>query len=185
MRKLFLFMMVTLDGFFAGPDGALDWHNVDDEFNEFADKQLDEVDALLFGRETYQGMAEYWTTPAAKESDPIIANKMNSLPKVVFSRTLEKAEWENSRLVSEHIGEAVADLKRQEGRDLAILGSSDLATSLLEMHLLDELRIMVNPIVLGEGKQLFAGIHGQLPLKLLDTRAFRSGNVLLRYHVLH
>jgi dihydrofolate reductase len=184
MRNLFLFMVVTLDGFFAGPDGALDWHNVDEEFDEFAAKQLDEVDTLLFGRETYQGMAEYWTTPAAKESDPSIANKMNGLPKVVFSRTLEKVEWENSRLVRDHVGEEVADLKRREGRALAILGSSNLATSLLEMGLLDELRIMVNPVVLGEGKHLFAGIHDKLRLRLLNTRSFRSGNVLLQYHVL-
>src|SRR5215813_2951666 len=103
MRNLFLFMMVSLDGFFEGPDHSIDWHNVDEEFNEFAARQLDEVDTLVFGRVTYEGMASYWPTVSAIEDDPVIAGKMNSLPKIVFSRTLEMANWENSRLVKENI----------------------------------------------------------------------------------
>jgi dihydrofolate reductase len=184
MRNLFLFMMVTLDGFFEGPDQSLDWHNVDEEFNDFAIKQLDEIDTLLFGRVTYEGMASYWPTPAAIEDDPIVASKMNSIAKIVVSRTLEKADWENSRLVKDNIAEEVQHLKEQPGRDLAIFGSSDLTTSLLQMGLVDELRIMVAPIVLGRGKRLFAGIDRELHLQLLATTAFRSGNVLLRYRVL-
>ena len=181
MRKVFLFMMVTLDGFFEGPDHEIDWHNVDEEFNDFAIDQLNEVDALLFGRVTYEGMASYWPTQLAIEDDPIIAGKMNAVPKIVFSRTLDKAEWNNSRLVKEHIAEEVSKLKQQQGRDLAIFGSSDLAVSLLQMGLIDELRIMVNPVVLGNGKRLFAGIDEKLNLKLLKSRTFRSGNILLYY----
>jgi dihydrofolate reductase len=181
MRKVFLFMMVTLDGFFEGPDHEIDWHNVDEEFNEFAIGQLNEVDALLFGRVTYQGMASYWPTPFAKENDPIIADKMNTIPKIVFSKTLDKVEWNNSRLVKENIAEEVSQLKQQQGRDLAIFGSANLAVSLLQMGFIDELRIMVNPVVLGNGKPLFTGIHDRLNLKLIKTRTFRSGNVLLYY----
>jgi dihydrofolate reductase len=181
MRKVFLFMMVTLDGFFEGPNHEIDWHNVDEEFNEFAIHQLNEVDTLLFGRVTYEGMASYWPTQFAKENDPIVADKMNTLSKIVFSKTLGKAEWNNSRLVKEHIAEEVSKLKQQQGRDLAIFGSSDLAVSLLQMGLIDELRIMVNPVVLGSGKPLFNGIHEKLNLKLLKTKTFRSGNVLLYY----
>jgi dihydrofolate reductase len=181
MRKVFLFMMVTLDGFFEGPNHDIDWHNVDEEFNEFAIQQLDDVDTLLFGRVTYEGMASYWPTQFAKENDPVVADKMNTVPKIVFSRTLDKAEWNNSRLVKEHIAEEVSKLKQQQGRDLAIFGSSDLAVSLLQMGLIDELRIMVNPVVLGNGKRLFAGIDEKLNLKLLKTQTFRSGNVLLYY----
>jgi dihydrofolate reductase len=181
MRKVFLFMMITLDGFFEGPNHEIDWHNVDEEFNEFAIHQLNEVDTLLFGRVTYEGMASYWPTQFAKEDDPIVADKMNTLPKIVFSKTLEKAEWDNSRLVKEHIAEEVSKLKQQQGSDLAIFGSSDLAVSFIQMGLIDELRIMVNPVVLGSGKRLFEGIHDKLNLKLLKTKTFRSGNVLLYY----
>jgi dihydrofolate reductase len=151
MRKVFLFMMVTLDGFFEGPDHEIDWHNVDEEFNEFAIDQLNEVDALLFGRVTYQGMASYWPTPSAKENDPIIADKMNTIPKFVFSKTLDKVEWSNSRLVTENIAGEISQLKQEQGRDLALFGSANLAVSLLQMGLIDELRIIVNPVVLGKG----------------------------------
>lgn len=181
MRKVFLFMMVSLDGFFEGPDHEIDWHNVDEEFNEFAIQQLNEVDMLLFGRVTYQGMASYWPTPFAIENDPIVAGKMNSIPKIVFSTTLDKAEWHNSRLVKEHVAEEIAQLKQEQGRDLAIFGSSDLTASLLQTGLVDELRIMVNPVVLGKGKSLFKGIQDRVNLKLLNTKTFRSGNVLLYY----
>ncbi len=181
MRKVFLFMMVTLDGFFEGPNQEIDWHNVDEEFNEFAIQQLNDVDMLLFGRVTYQLMASYWPTPFAKENDPIVADKMNTVPKLVFSQTLDKAEWNNARLVKENIAEEISKLKHQQGRDLAIFGSAALAVSLLQMGFIDELRIMMNPVVLGKGKPLFKGIHEKLNLKLLKTKTFRSGNVLLYY----
>jgi dihydrofolate reductase len=129
-------------------------------------------------------MASYWPTPVAVEDDPEVARKMNSMPKIVFSRTLEKADWENSRLVRDNVAVEVQNLKDQQGGDLAIFGSSDLTTSLLQMGLVDELRIIVNPVVLGQGKHLFEGIDKELHLQLLATTAFRSGNVLMRYHVL-
>ncbi len=183
MRKVFLFMMVTLDGFFEGPNQDISWHNVDEEFNDFAIAQLDEIGALLFGRVTYQGMASYWPTEFAKKNDPVVAGKMNSLPKVVFSKTLDRAEWENSRLVKGNAAEEVAKLRQQSGKDLAIFGSGDLSTSLAEQGLIDEFRIMVNPVVLGNGKRLFQGINEKLNLKLVKTKTFRSGNVLLYYQL--
>ena len=181
MRKVVLFMMVTLDGFFEGPDHSIDWHNVGEEFNEFAIDQLNELDGLLFGRVTYEGMASYWPTPAAIEDDPVVADKMNAIPKIVFSRTLDRAEWSNSRLVKGNIAEEISQLKQQPGRDIAIFGSANLTMSLLQMGLVDELRLMVNPVVLGKGKPLFEGIHEKLNLKLIKTRVFRDGNVLLCY----
>ena len=101
MRKVVLFNMVTLDGFFAGPEGEIDWHHVDQEFNEFAIEQLNTAGSLIFGRLTYQLMSSYWPTPAAKNDDPIVAEMMNQIPKYVFSRTLVTADWENTRLVKE------------------------------------------------------------------------------------
>ena len=182
MRTLYLFDMVTLDGFFEGPaKWEIDWHNVDAEFNEFAIDQLNATDLLLFGRVTYEGMASYWPTPAAIQNDPEVAGKMNSLPKIVFSRTLEKADWNNTRLIKSNIVEEILKLKRQPGKDIAILGSSDLASTFTRHALIDEYRIMVNPIVLGQGTPLFRGISGKFQLKLLKARAFKSGNVLLCY----
>ena len=183
MRKVILFMLTTLDGFFEGPNQDLSWHNVDEEFNEFAIQQLDDLDMLFFGRMTYQGMESWWTTPMAIEDDPIVAGIMNSKPKVVFSTTLDAANWEHTRLVKENVAEAVTELKQAPGKDIAIFGSSDLTVSLMELGLVDELRILVNPVVLGEGKRLFAGIHDAPKLHLTESRPFRNGNVLLRYEV--
>ncbi len=181
MRKLILFNMTTLDCFFADAKGAIDWHVVDDEFHAFAIQQLDFVDTILFGRITYQLMASYWPTEAAIKRDPIVAGKMNETAKIVFSRTLEKAEWANSRLVKEKPAEEVARLKQQPGKEMIIFGSANLAATLTQNSLIDEYRMMVSPIVLGSGRPLFQGVEGRLPMKLVNTRAFRSGNVLLAY----
>ncbi len=182
MRNVLFFMLISLDGYFEGPNvGGIDWHNADEEFNEFSVEQLNSVDTLLFGRVTYQGMASYWPTPIAAENDPIVANKMNSIAKIVFSRTLDRAEWNNTRLVKGNIAEEITNLKQQPGKDLIIFGSSVLATSLAEMGLIDEYRIMVNPVVLGHGTSLFKGIKQWLHLKLIKTRTFGNGNVLHYY----
>ena len=181
MRKVILFNMVTLDGFFEGPNGGIDWHNVDEEFNEFAVEQLGTIGMILFGRVTYQGMASYWPTPLAIENDPVVAAQMNSFPKIVISRTLDKAEWNNTRLIKDHVAEEIAKLKQQPGKDLAIFGSANLTASLMHMGLVDEFRIMVNPIILGQGTPLFKGVNEKNNLKLLKTRVFRNGNVLLYY----
>jgi len=181
MRKVIFFNLTSLDGYFEGPDRDINWHNVDDEFNEFAIQQTGEFGALLFGRVTYELMAGYWPTEAAKRDDPIIAGLMNSLPKVVFSRTLQKVEWENTRLVKGNFVEAVSELKKDAGKDIAIFGSSDLAVTLIEHNLIDEFRVMINPIVLGTGKPLFQGIKSKLDLRLIKARTFKSGNILLYY----
>jgi dihydrofolate reductase len=181
MRKLFSFNMVTLDGFFEGPNHDISWHHVDDEFNQFAIEQTSNIGTILFGRVTYELMASYWPTSAAIIDDPIIADLMNNLPKIVFSRTLQKAEWNNTRLVKDHIAEEITRLKGQSGKDLAIFGSANLLSSLIQMDLIDEHRILVNPIVLGSGTPLFQGIKEKLELKLLKTKIFASGNVLLYY----
>src|SRR5215510_1158523 len=108
MRKLFSFNMVSLDGFFEGQNKwDLSWHNTDDEFNEFAVEQMEGIDMLIFGRVTYEGMASYWPSSEALTNDPIIASLMNTIPKIVFSKTLEKVEWNNTRLVNTNIREEV------------------------------------------------------------------------------
>jgi dihydrofolate reductase len=181
MKKLIMFNLITLDGFFAGPNGEIDWHNVDDEFQEFAIDQLNSADGLLFGRATYQLMAGFWPTPDAARQAPGVAARMNSLSKTVVSKTLASVEWNNTRLVKENVQEELAKLKQQPGKDLLLLGSADLASTLTGLRLIDEYRIMVNPVVLGKGKPLFKNIDHKLAFKLLATRVFRAGNVLLYY----
>ena len=180
MRKLFSFNMLTIDGFFEGSKWDLSWHNVDAEFNEFAVAQLNEIDTLLFGRVTYEGMASYWPTPDAVKNDPIVAGLMNRIPKIVFSKTLDKAEWNNTRLIKDHTADEASKLKKQSGKDLAIFGSANLMSTLMQMDLIDEHRVMVNPVILGAGTPLFQ-TKNKFNLKLLKTRAFKNGNVLLSY----
>ena len=181
MRKVIVFILVSLDGFFEGPNHEIDWHNVDSGFNDFAINQLNEIGTLLFGRVTYTLMASYWPTAAARSDDPVVAEKMNTLPKIVFSRTLKNVEWQNTRQVKEGYVHEIAMLKRESGKDLFIFGSSDLTVTLIKEGLIDEYRIMVNPVVLGEGKHLFQGLENRLSLKLMKTKVFTSGNVLLYY----
>ena len=172
--------MMTLDGYFEGPNQDIRWHNVDGEFNEFAIAQLNEISTLLFGRVTYQLMASYWPTPFAIENDPDVASLMNLIPKVVFSTTLKEVAWNNTRLVRDHIPEEISRLKQEPGKDLAVFGSANLLASLMQMDLIDEHRVMVNPVILGSGTPLFK-TNDKLNLKLLKTRAFGNGNVLLYY----
>jgi dihydrofolate reductase len=181
MRKLLISEMVTLDGFFAGPNGEIDWHNVDAEFNDFAIDQLDHVDTLLFGRVTYELMASYWPTSEALKNDSIVAGKMNSLSKVVFSRTLAHAAWNNTRLVKGSLAEEITRLKQQPGLDLVIFGSGSLVSQLTRLGLIDEYRLFVNPVILGRGRSMFAGIEERVHFKLINTKPMRSGNVILFY----
>jgi dihydrofolate reductase len=181
MRKIILFNMMTLDGFFEGTNHTLDWHNVDAEFNEFADEQLNSVDTLIFGRKTYDLMVSYWTTPAALTNDPVIANQMNSKSKIVFSKAMTRAEWNNTRLITANIKVEIEKLKQQSGKDLMILGSADLASTFRQLDLIDEYRVMINPIILGQGTPLFKPTTERLNLNLIKTKTFNSGNVLLYY----
>jgi dihydrofolate reductase len=181
IRKIFAFILTTLDGYYEGPNQDFDFWVVDEEFDRFAVEQLDEVDTLLFGRVTYEGMAAYWPTPQGEQDDPRVAARMNGLSKLVVSRTLDKAEWANTRLIKDDVAEELTKLKRQPGKDIAILGSSDLTVSLLQMGLVDEVRIMVNPVVLGAGSSVFRTADERIGLELLNSRAFNSGNVLLYY----
>lgn len=181
MRKIIVSEMVTLDGFFSGPAGEIDWHVVDEQFNEYAIALLDRIDLMLYGRLTYELMAGYWPSPDGLRDDPIIAGKMNATPKVVFSRTLHKADWSNARLVKDNLVQEVARLKQQPGKDIVIYGSGSLVSTLTQHRLIDEYMIIVAPVILGSGKTLFQGVTDRVHLKLLDSRSFRCGDVLMIY----
>jgi dihydrofolate reductase len=181
MRKIILFNMVSVDGFFEASNADLSWHNVDGEFNDFAMEQLNAAGGLIFGRITYQLMSAYWPTVGALEDDPVVARRMNDISKIVFSKTLERVDWENTRLVRGDLAGEIQRLKQQPGQDLLIFGSAGLAAGLTRLALIDEYRLMVNPVLLGGGRPLFQELPGSLGLDLLDARPFRSGNVLLSY----
>ena len=178
MRKVFWQNMVSLDGFIEGPKGPwdIDWHVVDDDFGDYATKMLSTIDAIILGRVTYEGFAAYW--PSSTDAE---AAAMNELPKIVFSRTLEKVEWQNSRLVKDNIAAEVSRLKQQPGKDIAMFGSADLASTFMRLDLIDEYRIMVNPVVLGGGAPLFKDVKERMHLRLLQTETLSSGVVVLYY----
>jgi dihydrofolate reductase len=179
MKKIICQMSVSLDGYIEGPAREIDWHIVDDEFNTYAAEMLTASDVLIMGRRTYELMAGYW--PTAAGNHPVVKEKMNATPKLVFSRTLQKVEWQNSRLATGSIADEVARLKQVPGDGLIPVGGSDLAAAFLELGLMDELRIVLTPVLLGGGKTLFGGIRKRYPLRLLSTRAFKSGNVAVIY----
>ncbi len=179
MRKVLLSNLISLDGYFEGPNREIDWFVWDAELQDYSIAMLKTVDTLLFGRVTYEMMATYW--PTATQDDPAVINSMNSLPKIVFSKTLERADWNNSRLVKGDIGEEISRLKQLPGKDMAIFGSSDLAVTIAERGLLDECRFLVNPVVLGAGKPMFKGLKSKLDLKLLAAKTLGSGVVILSY----
>jgi dihydrofolate reductase len=176
-----MFNMVSVDGYFEGPNADLNWHHVDEEFNDFAIQQLNSADGLMFGRKTYQMMASYWPTPFAIENDPTVAEKMNSIPKYVFSHTLDVVKWNNATLLKADAATELTQLKQKPGKDLLLFGSAMLASTFIKRGLIDEYRLMVNPILLGCGELLFRNMDEKVDLHLLNTTAFRNGNVLLDY----
>ncbi len=180
MAKLGVFNFVTLNGYFAGPKGDISWHTHGSEESDYAAEGAQSGSMLLFGRVTYEMMASYWPTPQAMKDLPEIAKGMNKSEKIVFSRTLKKADWSNTRIIRENMVEEVKKLKRGK-TDMTILGSGSIVTQLAEASLIDLYQIMVDPVGLGNGMPLFKGMKKKLQLKLTSTRAFKSGVVLLTY----
>jgi dihydrofolate reductase len=184
MRRLVVFNQVSLDGYFVDAHGDMRWAYADPadaEWNAFAAGNARGGGVLLFGRKTYELMASYWPTPAAAQANPVVAERMNALPKVVFSRTLDEATWQNTRLVRDDPASEVRRMRGEPGDGMAILGSGTIVSQLTGQGLIDEYQIVVVPIILGRGRTLFEGVSKQVRLKLIDTRRFRNGNVLLCY----
>jgi dihydrofolate reductase len=179
MRKLIVWNLVTLDGFFEGSKSwDLDFHNTvwGEELERISIEQSKTIGALLFGRITYEGMASYWSKEKGE-----VAEFMNRVPKIVFSRSLAKAGWNNTRLVRKDAALEVARLKQEPGLDLFIFGSANLISSLLPAGLIDEIRLGLVPVTLGAGNPLFKADQRRLDWKLLETRPLKSGCVILRY----
>ena len=182
MRKLIYSMGVSLDGFIAGPDGEIDWGAPGEELHRFHNQQTRELGAHLLGRRLYEEML-YWETadenPSAAEHELEFARIWTNLPKIVFSNTLEKVEG-NARLARDGVAEEVAELKEQPGKDLAV-GGAGLASTLIELGLIDEYRLFVSPVVLGGGTPYFPALQERIDLELVETRTFGSRVVYVRY----
>jgi dihydrofolate reductase len=182
MRKLIVFNHVTLDGFFTDANGDMSWaHKQDAEWSAFVQENASGGGELLFGRITYELMASYWPTPHAIQNAAVVAEGINNTPKVVFSRTLDKASWNNTRLVKSGMAEEVRKMKKEPGKNMVILGSGSIVSQLAGEGLIDEYQIVMSPIALGKGRTMFDGIKEKLPLKRTKTRTFGNGNVLLCY----
>lgn len=183
MRKIIVQEMITVDGFFAGLNGEIGWHVVDGEFNEYAAGFLDTIDTLIFGRITYDLMASYWPTVNAVHDDPLIASKMNSLGKLIFSKTLKEPTWNNTKVVNNIDAEEILKMKAAPGKDIAIFGSGKIVSAFTKLGLIDEYRLIVNPVVLEKGMPLFVDCGDKFKLKLLKSKEFASGNVMLCYEL--
>lgn len=184
MRKLTVFSQMTIDGYFAGVNGDISWAHADSndtEHQAFVGENAKGGGVMLFGRITYELMASYWPTPLALKNDPVVAEGMNRMEKVVFSRTLDKVLWSNTRLVKGDLATEVRKMKQEAGKDVAILGSGSIVSQLAQEGLVDEFQLLVYPIVLGQGRKLFDGVKARLNLKLTKTRTFGNGNVFLCY----
>jgi dihydrofolate reductase len=182
MRQLIVYNAMSLDGYFTDIDGDLTWaHKADPEWQAFVSENARGGGELVFGRITYQLMASFWPTPLAGRSNPAVVERMNNLPKVVFSRTLDKASWNNTRLLNGNLAAEIRRLKQETGPNMVIMGSGSIVAQLAEAGLIDEYQMVANPIVLGKGRTLFDGIKTRLRLKLKSSRAFGNGNVVLFY----
>ena len=187
VRKVVLFVHVSLDGYAAGPNGELDWISYDEELQEYASEIERNVGSPLYGRVTYQLMESYWPTvladPSSNEKDRAHAQWLDNVTKIVFSTTLKDVSWTNSILIRDNITGEITKLKKQPGKDLVIYGSPGFARTLMQLDLIDEYRLTVNPVILGKGIPLFTTTSDMRRLKLLKSRTFNSGVVALFYQV--
>ncbi|WP_047980688.1 dihydrofolate reductase family protein [Ornithinibacillus contaminans] len=187
MRKLILFLHASLDGFVEGPKGEMDigWVSYDADLEKHAKEILSTVDTVIWGRGTYQMMHSYWpsvpSNPSASQHELNHAEWIEKTTKIVFSTTLEKVEWNNSKLVKEDVEEELKNLKQQPGKDMVILGSPRLAHYLMQLDLIDAYKITVSPVLIGSGLPLFQGLKEKINLKLMENKTFDSGAIGLIY----
>ena len=188
MRKIISLIHLSLDGMASGPNDEMDWIFYDEELEQSAHSLHDLTDAVIWGRRTYELMAGYWLTiPSNPDSTPAElahAQYLEGATKIVVSRTLDRVDWNgatNTVLIKDNIAEEINKIKQQPGKDIWFLGSTTLAQTFTELDLIDEYRVNVNPIVLGQGKPYFANVNRRFSLKLLDSKPLQSGVLLVRY----
>lgn len=188
VRRLYVSMIVSLDGFIEGPNRELDWfEDGDPQFERYCDEMVDSVGLALYGRRAYELMVSHWPNAEANPSSPAelaFARKMNALPKVVLSRTLEKATWNNTRIVRDRVGETISELKRTPGKPIVAWAGAGLVSTLSRLGLVDEYRLIVHPIVLGKGTPLFQDVEARRRLRLIRTTQLGKSLVVMCYEPL-
>ncbi|MDO8899535.1 MAG: dihydrofolate reductase family protein [Bacteroidales bacterium] len=184
MRKLIMWNVMTLDGYFEGNQNwDLSFHNLvwGQELEKLSLEQLQSADYLVFGRVTYEGMAEYWTKAEAETAEKEVAKLMNRIPKLVFSKTLKSADWDNTTIISENASDEIQKLKEQGGKDIYVFGSANLSETFINDNLFDEYRIGIAPVILGSGRPLFRQGITSKNLTLVSTQKLLTGGVVLKY----
>jgi dihydrofolate reductase len=182
MPKLLAYTSVSLDGYFTDANGDMSWaHKHDPEWQAFVSENASRGGQLLFGRVTYDLMAGFWPTALAAQSNPVVVERMNNLRKFVFSRKLDQVTWNNTTLLKGDLAAEVRKLKQEPGPNIVVMGSGSIVAQLTEAGLIDEYQIVLNPIVVGNGRTMFEGVKRKLPMKLAGSRAFGNGNVVLFY----
>jgi dihydrofolate reductase len=182
MRKLSVFNSISLDGYFTDANGDMSWaHKMDPEWLAFTQENSSGGGTLVFGRKTYDMMAGWWPSPMAAAAMPEVAAHMNSLPKVVFSRTLGAAAWQNTKLIKGDLISEVRALKAQDGDAMVILGSGSIVAQLTSAGLIDEFQVVTSPVILGAGRTMFEGVSPALKLTRTRTRAFENGCIFSCY----
>lgn len=175
MRKVILSMMLSVDGYFEGNDPEYNWHIWDDEMATYMMDFFTTVDTFIYGRKSYESMIAYW--PDLSDE---FANVMNQTKKLVFSKTLEKVSW-NAELIKDNVVEEIQKQKIQSGKNLVLFAGADLAETFIKNNLIDEFRLIINPLLLGNGNQLFKKMDVSKSLRLKELKQFNCGNIILIY----
>ena len=184
MRKLIMWNVITLDGYFEGNQNwDLSFHNTiwGQELEKLSIEQLNSADYLVFGRVTYEGMAAYWTKAEGETAELEVAKLMNRIPKLVFSKTLKSAEWNNTKIISENASAEIQKLKEEGGKDMYVFGSANLSETFIKDNLFDEYRIGIAPVILGSGRPLFRQGIAPKNLSLISTQQLLTGGVVVKY----
>jgi dihydrofolate reductase len=185
MRKVIVLMHESLDGMVAGPNGEMDWIQFDEEMTGYVSKATQDADAAIYGRVTYQMMESYWPTaaenPNATRHDIDHANWVNQAQKIVFSRTMERSDWKGTVIMKDIVRDEIESLKKQQGKNLLLIGSASIVHAFIELDLIDEYWINVNPVLLGKGKPMFRNIKNRQNLNLTEAKNFNGGVMGLKY----
>jgi len=182
MRRILVFDNLSMDGLFCDANGSVDWAKRDNqELTEYVTQTRGDIATYLFGKNTYQMFASFWPTPAGKAASPYFAKILSEGQKIVFSRTLEKAEWENTVIEPAADRQTIEKLKGSKGGDCLVFGSGRLVRELTQQGLIDEYQLVMNPVILGGGRSLFSPLPKSVELHLLEAKPFKNGTVLLRY----
>jgi dihydrofolate reductase len=184
MGRLLAFNSISLDGYFTDANGDMSWaynSRKDEEWDAYVAGNASGEGVLVFGRITYELMKKFWPTPAAMQSNPVVARRMNSAHKIVFSRTMESSNWENTRFVKNDMAGEIRRLKKMPDVHMVILGSGSIIAQLTQERLIDEYQFVITPMIIGKGRTMFEGAKEKLSLRLTSSRTFSNGNVVLVY----